>query len=777
MASGHRQLASSVLVTLSAQYPPPDFQHPERRIVLESKSVGSASERVKIGRSSKRLPALEPKNTNALFDSPVMSREHAELIVDWYLKKLYVKDSTSLHGTHRNSVRINAGEPYELLPGDTLKFGVDIQRSSESFPPCTVHVHFQWDPPSDAEHANARPTYTYSVPDDSDSSDNDDDDDIRATMEKIRLIAQHRLPGAAATAIDLTDDTPVPASTAGQSAAAAIVLDDDNAPNHVLVAPAVIPRSSQPVPPAPPATVDFDAPHDDDDEEIPSSAQHSALVDPIPTFDDSDSELDDSYEEGSSMDLSDKDVSSEGQSSDEASDEEDICLSDSLSGSDNGDVISEQDVEVDTNCDVDPEDDEQDSEVDDDAERYADYDDDVREPDADNSDGETDSQDDEYAWDEPTCNNPANDTTMTICEPATASASTNQPTLTPHAFPGPFLCPAMPWPFPGSSEDQFVNDFKLPPLLNQATPKDPSLSNGKLLSGLLQAQPLDIPQSHRPWLSAHGQQPAYGPRGDDWKFASTEEKNPWLSQNDGPSVDVLGQKSGKPEFFAARAHNKAMMLQHEESSKPSPAPVSTQPAATPDQAPDADIYSKPAPVDVEAPKSTKVPESVWTAPGRRFLDSPQEDRLSPEREMSPEPDMTSAFQYQQSKLAVLTQSPKIPETAIAITEKPVQESTPPRSPKRKADEISTLLSEEQATETSTIEHAAQNTVSVVAGEESTASENAPLAALPRPEGTEQPPAKRFRFLPSMNKIGTSSVGVGAGVSMLAGMLAMTAPSL
>lgn len=75
-----------VLVTLSAQYPPPDFQYPERRIVLESKSVDSASEKVKIGRSSKRLPALEPKNTNALFDSPVMSREHAELYPDWYHK-------------------------------------------------------------------------------------------------------------------------------------------------------------------------------------------------------------------------------------------------------------------------------------------------------------------------------------------------------------------------------------------------------------------------------------------------------------------------------------------------------------------------------------------------------------------------------------------------------------------------------------------------------------------------------------------------------------------
>ncbi|KAI8190881.1 Sarcolemmal membrane-associated protein [Colletotrichum sp. SAR 10_75] len=773
MASGHRQLASSVLVTLSAQYPPPDFQYPERRIVLESKSVDSASEKVKIGRSSKRLPALEPKNTNALFDSPVMSREHAELYPDWYHKKLYIKDSTSLHGTHRNSVRINAGEAYELLPGDTLKFGVDIQRSSESFPPCTVQVHFQWDPPSDTEHANARPTYTYSVPDDSDSSDNDDDDDIRATMEKIRLIAQHRLPGEAATAIDLTDDAPVPASTAGQSAAAAIVLDDDNAPNHVFEAPAVIPRSSQPAPPAPPATVDFDAPHDDDEEEDPSSAQHSALVDPIPTFDDSDSDLDDSYEERDSMDLSDKGVSSEGQSSDETSDEEDICLSDSLSGSDNGDVIDEQDAEADTNCDAncdgDQEDDEQDSELDDDAECYADYDHDVRESDADSSDGENDPQDDdEYVWDEPPRNNLANDTSMTICEPATATASTNQTLPLQH-----IMCPAaMPWPFPGSSEDQFGNDFKLPPLLNQATP----LSDGRPLTPLLSTQPLDVLASHRPWLAAHGQQPAHGPRGDDWKYPSMEEKNPWLSQNDGPSVDVLGQKSGKPEFFRAREQNKAILRQHEESLKPSQAPVSTQPAATPDQAPDNDIYSKPTPVDVDAPKSTKVPESVWAAPGRRFLDSPQEDRLSPEREMSPEPDMTSAFQYQQSKLAVLTQPPKTRETVIAGTEKPVQESTPPRSPKRKADEISALLPEEQAVETSTIDQAAQDTVSVVAGEESNTSEIAP-PVLPRPEVTEQRPAKRFRFLPSMSKIGTFSVGVGAGVSMLAGMLAMTAPSL
>lgn len=41
---------------------------------------------VKIGRTSRRDVALEAKRDNCFFDSPVMSRDHAEIKVDWFFK-------------------------------------------------------------------------------------------------------------------------------------------------------------------------------------------------------------------------------------------------------------------------------------------------------------------------------------------------------------------------------------------------------------------------------------------------------------------------------------------------------------------------------------------------------------------------------------------------------------------------------------------------------------------------------------------------------------------
>lgn len=70
----------AVRVHLSFQYPKPEDAYPERRIVLNREKPS-----VVIGRASQRqlrIPAIE----NCLLESPVISRDHAEIFVNFEAK-------------------------------------------------------------------------------------------------------------------------------------------------------------------------------------------------------------------------------------------------------------------------------------------------------------------------------------------------------------------------------------------------------------------------------------------------------------------------------------------------------------------------------------------------------------------------------------------------------------------------------------------------------------------------------------------------------------------
>lgn len=64
-----------MVITLKVEEPATDL--PERRIVLNFDKV-----RLPIGRSSSKIAAVSPKEDNAFFENPVMSRVHAELFAD-----------------------------------------------------------------------------------------------------------------------------------------------------------------------------------------------------------------------------------------------------------------------------------------------------------------------------------------------------------------------------------------------------------------------------------------------------------------------------------------------------------------------------------------------------------------------------------------------------------------------------------------------------------------------------------------------------------------------
>jgi pSer/pThr/pTyr-binding forkhead associated (FHA) protein len=146
---------------------------PQRQINLTEENPS-----LSIGRASK-VPAkgFVAAHENAWFESPVMSRQHAELNVNFDTKvsllplyqvnviekarvlttlhqTLSIKDIGSLHGTFHTGVdslgkedRLRTNEPIKLADGDRVRFGTDIYRAHDTFPPCTVHVSVKWNQP------------------------------------------------------------------------------------------------------------------------------------------------------------------------------------------------------------------------------------------------------------------------------------------------------------------------------------------------------------------------------------------------------------------------------------------------------------------------------------------------------------------------------------------------------------------------------------------------------------------------------------------------------
>lgn len=170
---------------------------PERTIVLTR-----IEPTVRIGRSSKvAAKACSAAENNAWFETPVMSRAHAELTADFDIKTIALKDVGSLHGSFvRHKATPQTEEPVKahtsvlLSSGDQIRFGMDIHRHHETYPPCVVDFKSTWR--NFPEQAKKSPN-TFSVPCGS------DDEDPASDTDSVLLIDQD-LP--AIPTIDLTTE-------------------------------------------------------------------------------------------------------------------------------------------------------------------------------------------------------------------------------------------------------------------------------------------------------------------------------------------------------------------------------------------------------------------------------------------------------------------------------------------------------------------------------------------------------------------------------------------
>ncbi|KAL8418107.1 hypothetical protein RB594_001649 [Gaeumannomyces avenae] len=121
---------------------------------------------IRFGRASKtQAKGRVAADNNALYDSPVMSREHAELIADVDAKTLAVLDVGSTHGTFLNGSDhpITKNTEHAVKTGDKIRFGIAINRDRDAFTPITVELGY--------EFTSRCGPVTFQVPDDSADED------------------------------------------------------------------------------------------------------------------------------------------------------------------------------------------------------------------------------------------------------------------------------------------------------------------------------------------------------------------------------------------------------------------------------------------------------------------------------------------------------------------------------------------------------------------------------------------------------------------------------
>ncbi|KAF7858429.1 hypothetical protein EAF04_009030 [Stromatinia cepivora] len=118
---------------------------------------------LQIGRASKSpIKGLSGATNNAWFDSPVMSRNHAEIIYIPSENVIQIRDVGSMHGTFVNGEKLG-DEAKTLNINDRIVFGIAVRRGMDMFPACHFNVNYQvlpWKKPN-----------SYTVPDSSDDED------------------------------------------------------------------------------------------------------------------------------------------------------------------------------------------------------------------------------------------------------------------------------------------------------------------------------------------------------------------------------------------------------------------------------------------------------------------------------------------------------------------------------------------------------------------------------------------------------------------------------
>ncbi|KAH9906986.1 hypothetical protein F4778DRAFT_724247 [Xylariomycetidae sp. FL2044] len=239
-----------VNVTLVCRSPTSDIR--ERKFLLTREAPT-----IQIGRASKvTSKGYVAASDNAWFDSPVMSRRHAELTArfDDTPTSISIKDVSSMHGTfhtrndgRNQEQRIDPDKFVSLSNGDKIRFGIDIFRSKVTFPPCSVD--FLYEVFKKEPEAQAAAGFSVTVPDD------DEEEDIPSENDKV-VRDSTPYPGSYA---DEASHTPGTSARKREQSIDLTREDDDSSISYVRSSSGVIDLTS-------------DAEHEESDVEVDNAS-------------------------------------------------------------------------------------------------------------------------------------------------------------------------------------------------------------------------------------------------------------------------------------------------------------------------------------------------------------------------------------------------------------------------------------------------------------------------------------------------------------------------
>ncbi|KAH7148864.1 hypothetical protein EDB81DRAFT_759212 [Dactylonectria macrodidyma] len=732
------QYRDEVLITLTSLDAPTSFSFPDRRFFLtREKPV------MDIGRTSKRNSSFEAAKNNAWFDSPVMSRDHAQLKLDVEKQKVYIKDIGSLHGTFKNEQRLTQQVPSSLGTGDIIRFGISIDRGSERYPPCTMEARFKFGTalPED------RPK-VFRVPDDSDVEDSssDDDESIRNSAEIVRNANVRPAVPSSTSPSPVIEVIPI-----DQYPISNVRGDDD----YITNALPPVASASKPVQEV--TYVDLSSPSPED---VPEYNGFSPI----------------SPEAGWMMGAEDDDDINLSESTDMDTDSSQEADSPSPSprsspSPNTNNVLHDYDTQDALEMEED------------DFEEHDEFED---------GDYESESQE----------------------QPVGRESEDSAEQFTPSELPDEIeeVVPSL-----------IVNvREETQPTTMEVSTSENGINPLGGVSYVLDTQlpPIEQPDVALPWVQPYYTQPL--------RLPSISEAMPaYSSQIASPTsgAELLGAKTGKYEFFAARAENKLHALPcgmatggqsipviHRASSEHTASP-NTIPQRSSVVAPTTPKQSTKSVAEARSPQTDpprRLAPSEWTASGVQFLNSPLEDTLETRERLqddeAPVLDDTSAYQFELSKRAVSTSTTEVhmldtPMTSMADAQaqnrsgkrthmeiSDILESsdeirdqpTPADRPsKRKADDISELMPEDRACNIEDTIHVAPKRIARFRAHKPfrrllKKTQHAPVATMAAPtvsEASVPRPAKRLRRVAEV--VGFAALG---GVAVMSALIA-TAPAL
>lgn len=189
---------------------------------------------IQIGRASKSpSKGLHAAADNAWFDSPVMSRNHAEISLNVESNVITIRDIGSMHGTFVNDLQLRRLEPSGLSNGDLVVFGAEVKRNLDIFPACAFRVNYELLPfkyvqnqsrpqaflkPTLTFRSRASNSYAFPESDEEDyeiSDDEMEENDEPSSEDGASIESPPHKASQAIHAIDLTrDDSPATSSIA-----------------------------------------------------------------------------------------------------------------------------------------------------------------------------------------------------------------------------------------------------------------------------------------------------------------------------------------------------------------------------------------------------------------------------------------------------------------------------------------------------------------------------------------------------------------------------------